>query len=60
MLAQKDIVLGFRVLAGSRPMIPGQREHGAVVTPAGFRELGRGISILQRRTFGPPEADLRL
>lgn len=41
LLAQKDIVLGFRVLAGSRPMIPGQREHGAVVTPAGFRELDR-------------------
>ena len=42
LLAQKDIVRGFRVLAGSRPMIPGQREHGAVVTPAGFRELDRG------------------
>ena len=52
LLAQKNIVRGFRVLAGSRPMIPGQREHGAVVTPAGFRELGRGKD-------GPPKADLR-
>ena len=60
LLAQKDIVLGFRVLAGSRPMVPGQCEHGAVVTPAGFRELGRGISVRRGRICDPPEADLRL
>ncbi len=45
-IEQKAIVLGFHVLAVSRLMEPGQCEHGAVVTPAGFRELSRGIDRL--------------